>query len=274
MRALIATPCFNSEKLIERTIVSVLSQVRDDIELTYIVMDGGSTDGTVEILKTYQQKFARTNSRFVFFSKKDSGMYDAVASAFDKFSTEEFDAYAYINAGDFYAPRAFMNLKSVFGAGVHWVTGITTIYNDAGDIIGAKIPGPYSRRLIRNGVFGPMLPCIQQESTFWDHSAHLLIDFGTLKSLKLAGDFYLWKTFSAKYNLSVVSVWLSGFSIHSGQLSEIRRDEYFDELKKIADAKNFIDYLLAFLFGIMWSLPNSLKLKYFRKSIFPLSNFK
>ena len=59
----IITVCFNSESYIEQTIKSVLSQSYNDIE--YIIIDGGSTDGTIEIIRKYQERIA------VFVSEPD-----------------------------------------------------------------------------------------------------------------------------------------------------------------------------------------------------------
>lgn len=270
MNILIVTPCFNSETLIAKTLDSVLAQKTHDIDITYCVVDGGSTDGTVDILKSYEQLFSRAGISFSFLSEKDSGMYDALAKGFLCFKNSDFDWYAYINAGDFYAPRAFFNLRASTRFDDQWVTGINVLYNHKGDIIGARLPGPYYRRLIDHGVFGSLLPCIQQESTFWRSGAHNLIDFELFRKLKLAGDFFLWKSFSKKYELKVISVWLSGFSIHEGQLSEVRRSEYYQELKHVSGGVRLTDYVIAFFVGIFWSIPSSLKLKFFPDRIRPL----
>jgi glycosyltransferase involved in cell wall biosynthesis len=66
----IITVCYNSEKTIERTIKSVLSQNYNNIE--YIVVDGGSKDSTVKIIKNY------TDSIHEFITEKDDGIYDAI----------------------------------------------------------------------------------------------------------------------------------------------------------------------------------------------------
>lgn len=70
MKVSIITVAFNSAKTIEGTIQSVLSQDYPDIE--YIVVDGGSSDGTVEIIERYQNRITQ------WISEKDHGMYDAM----------------------------------------------------------------------------------------------------------------------------------------------------------------------------------------------------
>ena len=68
----IVTICFNSEKTIERTIKSVLAQAYQDYE--YIIIDGGSHDQTIEIIKRYESSF---NGKLTWVSEQDKGIYDA-----------------------------------------------------------------------------------------------------------------------------------------------------------------------------------------------------
>lgn len=90
----IVTPCFNSVQFIERTIESVLNQ--DHPRLEYIVMDGGSTDGTVAILERYR-------GRLSFVSAPDGGAADAINLGFSRASGSIF---AWLNADDTYQPGA------------------------------------------------------------------------------------------------------------------------------------------------------------------------
>ncbi len=70
MKVSVITVCYNCEKTIEKTIKSVLEQKYNDIE--YIVIDGGSQDDTLEIIKKYESKITK------FVSEKDKGIYDAI----------------------------------------------------------------------------------------------------------------------------------------------------------------------------------------------------
>ena len=77
MKITLITACFNSEATIRTAIDSVLAQKGVDIE--YIVVDGGSTDGTVDIIKEYSTRSTcSTRFSFKWISERDRGMYDAI----------------------------------------------------------------------------------------------------------------------------------------------------------------------------------------------------
>lgn len=85
------TVCFNSEKTIQQTIESVLAQDNNNIE--YIIIDGGSSDKTVDIIKTYESKIA------YWVSEPDLGLYDAMNKGIDKANG---DIIGIINSDDWY----------------------------------------------------------------------------------------------------------------------------------------------------------------------------
>ncbi len=90
----IVTPCLNSVRFIERTIESVLSQ--DYPEIEYVVMDGGSTDGTLDILNRYR-------GRLEYFSEMDGGASDAINRGFAR---SKGSIFGWLNADDQYLPGA------------------------------------------------------------------------------------------------------------------------------------------------------------------------
>lgn len=91
MKISIITVCFNSSKTIEKTFQSILNQTYNDIE--YIVIDGGSTDSTLDIIKKYKKNIAS------FVSEPDRGLYDAMNKGI-KLATG--DIVGILNSDDIY----------------------------------------------------------------------------------------------------------------------------------------------------------------------------
>lgn len=94
MKVSVITVCLNSEKYIEQTINSVLNQTYKDIE--YIIIDGGSTDNTLTIIKNYEDKF---KGKLKLISEKDNGIYDAMNKGISMASGE---IIGIINSDDWY----------------------------------------------------------------------------------------------------------------------------------------------------------------------------
>lgn len=90
----IVTVCYNSVNSIGRTIESVLNQSYPCYE--YIIIDGGSTDGTVDVIKKYENAF---EGRLKYYSESDKGIYDAMNKGIKKCSGE---LIGILNGGDYY----------------------------------------------------------------------------------------------------------------------------------------------------------------------------
>lgn len=102
----IITVCYNSEKTIERTIESVLSQTYDDYE--YIIIDGDSKDNTIDIVKSYEDRF---NGKLKYISEKDNGIYDAMNKGINMASGE---LIGLINSDDYYENDALKTVSDMF----------------------------------------------------------------------------------------------------------------------------------------------------------------
>lgn len=116
-RISIITPSYNQAAFIEQTIKSVVNQKYPNLE--YFIMDGGSIDGSVDIIKNYAHKYPDI---IKWQSKKDKGQVDAINQALDKASG---DIIAYLNSDDCYLPDAFNQVVKFFRENpkVLWVVG-------------------------------------------------------------------------------------------------------------------------------------------------------
>jgi len=222
----VVTACFNIGQYIDRTIKSVVGQEYPNLE--YIIIDGGSTDNTVNIVQKY------INNIDVFVSEPDDGPYHATQKGFDMSHGE---IMAWINADDIYYPWTLSVVGEIFEnfPDVDWITGLPTLLNDAGQCI--RVSNTLSaspREYIRNGWFRPSLTSyLQQESMFWRRSLWEKVG-GFDLNLKYAADFKLWTEFAKHADLVGVSVPLAAFRVRPGQQrSSSRKNVYDEEVRRV-----------------------------------------
>lgn len=139
MKISIITPCRNSEKTIKRTIDSVLSQKTDDFELEYIIIDGKSTDGTLDILKGYKSNYCN----FSYISEEDHSMTEALNKGM-KMATG--DIVASINADDVYLPDTLNKVCQQFSSNPKTDVLMTNTYiiRDGGYVKSHNTPRMFS----------------------------------------------------------------------------------------------------------------------------------
>lgn len=116
----IITVCFNSENTIEQAICSVVSQSYQDIE--YIIIDGGSTDGTLDIIRKYEDRLS------YWISEPDQGIYDAMNKGIDKANGE---VVAFLNSDDWYEPDVIRYVAERFeDSGIQVLSGLLYYWTD------------------------------------------------------------------------------------------------------------------------------------------------
>lgn len=212
----IVTPNFNGGKYLEETINSVLNQNYPNLE--YIIIDGGSTDNSVEIIKKYADNLA------YWISEPDEGLYHAIQKGFDK-STGEI--MAWINSDDMYIHKSFSIVSEIFSSfpKVNWLLGMPSAYDEQGRIIRID----KFKRWSKFDYYTKEFQWIQQESVFWRRS--LWEKTNSLNtSYKLAADLELWTRFFRHDKLYVTTALLSGFRTRSkNQLSLEQLDQYILE---------------------------------------------
>lgn len=212
----IVTAVYNGADFIEQTIKSVLEQNYPNLE--YIIVDGGSTDGTTEIIRKYSDKLAW------WVSEKDDGLYSAVQKGFEH-STGEI--MAWINSDDYYSKHCFKTVAEIFSENskIEWLTGFSIHYDEKDRIIDAWRSRDFTRLDFLMGDY----KYVQQESTFWRRTLWEKAG-GRLAKYRLAGDFELWLRFSRYAQLYCVNSYFAGFRVRSkNQLSLDGRNEYLAE---------------------------------------------
>lgn len=133
----IVTPSYNQGQFLERAILSVLNQNYPNLE--YIVMDGGSSDHSVEIIKKYEPYLS------YWVSEKDEGQADALRKGFDRATG---DIFAWLNSDDFYLDGAFRHIADGFkDTSYNVVYGDEYLVTENDDIVGIRPQLPYPHRL-------------------------------------------------------------------------------------------------------------------------------
>lgn len=217
----IVTPSYNMEEYIEETILSVIGQNYPNLE--YIIIDGGSKDGTVNIIKRYEPWIS------YWVSEPDNGMYHAIEKGFNK-STGEI--MAWINSDDKYHVNAFFSVATIFSSmeEIDWITGRSSFYNDEGTIVDVNDLRKWSKFDYYLGNF----KWIQQESTFWRRRLWLMAGSKINTNLKFAGDYELWLRFFRFAILYSAATIFAGFRYRSkDQLSLDHMDAYVYEVNQV-----------------------------------------
>lgn len=201
MRVSIITPSYNQAAFLEETMLSVLNQTYPDIE--YIVVDGGSTDGSVEIIRKYTDRLAHWESR------KDKGLYDAVNQGWSRATGE---ILSYLNSDDVLVSNAVETVVDLFSKNPE----VDVLYGDA-KVIDEKGGFLYdfpSRKLDLTTVFKTWEDPIRQPSAFVRR--RVFERFGGFDdSYHFCGDFHYWIHISGGVNFLHVPVVLSYARLHA-----------------------------------------------------------
>ena len=213
----IVTPSFNQSRYLEETIQSVLSQTYPNLE--YLVIDGGSTDGSVDIIQRYAAELA------YWVSEPDRGQSDALNKGFQ---IARGDVLAWLNADDIYYPTAVQEAVEYLVA--H--PGIGLVYGDC-DLIdekGQKI-GQFDARQTNYHRLMQGRGNIPQPAAFWQRS--LWDRLGPLDtSFQFAMDYDLWLRFARASEIRYVPQRWAGFRMHEGTKTSQIFERCWPEMKK------------------------------------------
>ena len=216
----IVTPSYNQKDYLEQTIRSVIDQNYPNLE--YVVMDGGSTDGSADVIRKYADRIS------YWVSEKDKGQYDAINKGFAHTTGE---IMGWINSSDLLYPWTLHIVGEIFEQNPHisWIHGLPSnmshgtapqsVYNAPEKNIFDVLSGNYAG--------------IQQESCFWRRSLWEKAGGALDINIRYAGDFNLWLKFFEHAELYYVNTILGGFRFHDVRRGGYSTDHYGNEVKAV-----------------------------------------
>lgn len=224
----IVTVCFNSEKTISKTIESVLEQKYEDYE--YLIVDGGSTDNTKDIIESYIPAF---NGKLRYISEKDKGWYDAMNKGIRN-TTGDF--ICFINSDDYFDENVFdyigryIDKHKVHNDSIVYGDSTNVYMNSRGEVLYRLIKAPpdinVSNPNLKDGMCG-----IRHQSMF---TGRKVFDFvGELNlTYRLHADWdFMIKTLKANVDYVYVDKNLSFYSMYGastkatyGERHRVRKD--------------------------------------------------
>ena len=227
----IIMPSYNSAEFIERAIQSVISQDYPNFEC--IVMDGGSTDGTLGILKEYED-------RIIWKSEKDKGQSDAINKGIEIASG---DIIGELDADDVYEKGAFRKVACFFESNqnIKWVYGRCKVINEKDKETWKPVTWiktiwqkkfSYNKLLIMN--------FIAQPAVFW--RKELVAEMGSFDVKDhLVMDYEYWLRVSKRYSPGFINDCLAGWRIHTSSKSSLnsatRAKQGLDVAKRYTNSK-------------------------------------
>ena len=227
MKLSIVTPSFNGRRYLEQTSRSILSQT-GDFDLEWIVVDGGSTDGTIELLGALS-----SDPRVRWISGPDRGQSHAINKGMEMSSG---DVVAWLNTDDLYTPGALAAVANGFSQNpaAQWLVGRYEIIDAEGRVIRGPV-ARYKGRSLRRYSYRALLRenFISQPAVFWRR------DFGRRvgpldESLHYTMDYDLWLRMGREAPPMFLDKVLAQFRLHeSSKTGQVNREQ-FDEQYRVA----------------------------------------
>lgn len=241
----IITPSFNQAEYLEATIQSVLTQDYPRIE--YIVIDGGSTDGSVDVIQKYQNRLA------FWVSEQDKGQTDAINKGFNR---AKGDILAWINSDDTYNPKAVGEavLYLIENPDVAMVYADCDFIDEQGRVIGKFASRQTDYKKLRQGYVH-----IPQQTMFF--RAKYWKEVGPLDpSFYFAMDYDLWVRIAARAPIKYLPgrTW-ANFRIHTSSKTNVNDERGWKEMLRVhyRDGGSFFapivaKYYLRKIIGPLW----------------------
>jgi glycosyltransferase involved in cell wall biosynthesis len=202
----IITPSFNQSRYLGQTLESLLGQ-RGEFELEVLVFDGGSTDGSVELLRSID------DPRVLAVSEPDEGQSHAIVKGMARAGGE---VVAWLNSDDLYTPGTLAAVAAAFEAnpGAQWLVGRCQNIDETGRVIRESITR-YKDRQLRRYSYGRLLRenFISQMSVFWRTDFDRQVG-GPDLNLHYAMDYDLWLRMAQRCDPLILDRVLGQFRIH------------------------------------------------------------
>lgn len=232
-RISVITPCYNGARFIRETIDSVLGQGYPDLD--YIVMDGGSTDGTLDILRSY-------GDRLRWISEPDRGQSHAINKGLALATGE---ILTYLNADDLYASGALRTVGAFFARHpeVAWATGRCTMVDAAGREI-QRLFSWYKGLWLRAHSTRALQVTnyVSQPATFWRRAVAQAV--GPFREeLYYTMDYDYWLRIAAQFRLHAIPATLARFRAHADAKTGVMKQAQFAE--DLATARRHVRSRLA-----------------------------
>jgi glycosyltransferase involved in cell wall biosynthesis len=235
----IITPVLNGEKFIEQAIQSIINQTYDNIE--YIVVDGESSDRTLDVINKYKQKISKV------IVHKDKTMYEALLRGFNNANGEYF---CWINSDDY-----LLDERSVERA-VNYIQKYKQEWFNCNIAIAKNYDKPkkyfpflYPKWILKKGLANNCFwGFVQQENTIFSKKLYNKVN-GVNPNFKMAGDYDLWKRFAQYEKLNPVNLDFACHRKSANQLTDL--DNYYKEI-----GKNRCKFNLFYPFRIIISFVN------------------
>lgn len=223
----IVTPVYNQVQYLEQTILSIINQGYPNLE--YIIIDGGSTDGTIDLIRKYEEHLT------YWVSEPDKGMYHAIQKGFEH-STGEI--MCWLNSDDIFFDKSLFAIADIFmhHPEIEWFSGKSVSTDAKGMIL--SVDEIENIKFCKYDFYLNRAFWVPQPSTIWRRSIWEKIGGSLDTSLRLAGDFDLWLRFINVAPQYVANTLIGTYRIRDGQLSQMM-DKYMQEVQK-SIAKNLL----------------------------------